>query len=366
VLSDAICAALSGEGARAGVVLGQARNRTGVSPVDVSLTQKLIGAASDVRRAVRINWEEVSEINSWRFGLATAAGLEIPPALINGTGRHVQAWFARAPMVPYEQRIGAADVAASLGVFSNASLVDLYSMIGDTFDAGEGPGATARRLREAYVHGRQDERVERMRTLWGDAQTPDQRHARRILTAVAAARIVPAEAHLRDAADLIASMLTAGLDGEAARWSQLVEAAEEPDDRAWALLAVASPRATVDVSTDRISAFRERDESRAALRSRMLLAALAGLGRVESAAAAQLGGEIGLQLGRQNSWTRAIDEAARSRQAGTVALLAGVGMQTADWSGVPPEHLFRIVQALVAVGHEYEARMIAAEALSRL
>jgi hypothetical protein len=61
-----------------------------------------------------------------------------------------------------------------------------------------------------------------------------------------------------------------------------------------------------------------------------------------------------------------IEAAARNHQAGTVALLAGVGIQTSDWRGVPPEHLYQIVSALRAVGQEYEARMIAAEAMSRL
>jgi hypothetical protein len=41
-------------------------------------------------------------------------------------------------------------------------------------------------------------------------------------------------------------------------------------------------------------------------------------------------------------------------------------MQTPGWSGVPPRYLFRIVRALRAVGMEFEARMIAAEAVARL
>jgi hypothetical protein len=41
-------------------------------------------------------------------------------------------------------------------------------------------------------------------------------------------------------------------------------------------------------------------------------------------------------------------------------------MQADDWSGVPPEHLYRIMRALRQVGMEFEARMIAAEALTRL
>jgi hypothetical protein len=41
-------------------------------------------------------------------------------------------------------------------------------------------------------------------------------------------------------------------------------------------------------------------------------------------------------------------------------------MQTSDWRGVPPEHLYQIVSALRHVGLDYEARMIGAEAMSRL
>jgi hypothetical protein len=47
-------------------------------------------------------------------------------------------------------------------------------------------------------------------------------------------------------------------------------------------------------------------------------------------------------------------------------LLASVGMQTRSWRGVPPAYLFRIVRDLRLVGLEYEARMIAAEAVARL
>ena len=46
-------------------------------------------------------------------------------------------------------------------------------------------------------------------------------------------------------------------------------------------------------------------------------------------------------------------------------LLAAAGMQAPDWNRVPPVHLYRIVRALRAVGEEYAARMIAAEAMAR-
>jgi hypothetical protein len=98
------------------------------------------------------------------------------------------------------------------------------------------------------------------------------------------------------------------------------------------------------------------------LRARMLAAALAGLGRAGDGLASGLG----VDIGRQDDWSRALDRAAGAGQSGTVALLAAVGMQAGDWSGVPPEHLYRIMRALRQVGMEYEARMIAAEALTRL
>jgi hypothetical protein len=94
----------------------------------------------------------------------------------------------------------------------------------------------------------------------------------------------------------------------------------------------------------------------------MLVAALAGLGRISADQAAS----AGFREGEGDVWTEAIDQAARERAPGTVALLAGVGMQTADWSGVPPHYLFHILRSLRAVGLDFEARMIAAEAVARL
>ena len=79
-----------------------------------------------------------------------------------------------------------------------------------------------------------------------------------------------------------------------------------------------------------------------------------------------LSSSLGMELGSASRWGERIDEAARNRETGTVVLLAASGMQTDDWYGVPPAHLFRILRALRAVGLEFEARMIAAEAIARL
>jgi hypothetical protein len=98
------------------------------------------------------------------------------------------------------------------------------------------------------------------------------------------------------------------------------------------------------------------------MRTRLLVAGLAGLGRIP----ADVAQDLGLATGQQNRWTRLLDRAAERGQQGTVVLLAAAGMQTGGWAGVPPESLYRIVSALKRVGLEYEARMIAAEAVARL
>jgi hypothetical protein len=73
----------------------------------------------------------------------------------------------------------------------------------------------------------------------------------------------------------------------------------------------------------------------------------------------------GLNLTANSRWARAIGQAAVRGEKATVALLAATGMQTADWGRLPPAHLYHIVAALHQVGLDPEARMIAAEAISR-
>jgi hypothetical protein len=230
----------------------------------------------------------------------------------------------------------------------------------DQTDVAEQGGSVGARLRRAWIDRDPGERIEAMRSLWSESDSPEERHARLILTAGAAARIPVSGEHSADAANLVASMLSAGLDRQAARWAPVAEAGGA--DRAWAMLAVAAPRPAVAVDADRIGAFTESDDSVGRRRSALLVAALAGLERITPEQAAR----AGLRADSEDVWTRALDAAARARAPGAVALLAGVGMQTSSWSGVPPHHLYRIVRALRAVGLDYEARMIAAEALARL
>src|SRR3546814_13821551 len=77
----------------------------------------------------------------------------------------------------------------------------------------------------------------------------------------------------------------------------------------------------------------------------MLVAGLAGLGRLSDADVERLAPDIGYRPGYTSRWTKAIDQAAQRGEAGTVVLLAAVGMQGQDWRQLPPEHLLHIVRS---------------------
>lgn len=360
-LAEAMCAALEGDASTASAAIDQARRRGRASDVDLLLTEKVIGAGTNTRRAVTVQWDEVEAINSWRFGLAAATGADIPQRLLRDAGQRMRAWHARAPMVPLDQRVDSAQVAAALGVFSNASLVEMYSLIADGLDVTEIEGSVGAKLRQAYAGRTARARIDALTDLWEQADNPTDHYSRRILTAVAASRLPPIEPLQDVAPELIESMFSAGMDRHAARWAEVAGAlGGEAGERAWALLAVGAPRAG-DISTGDIEDYAGGD-----FRAKLLFAALAGLGRIDQDEASRLAERMEVPIGRENRWTRMINAAARNRQPGTVAILAAAGMQTPSWRGVPPEHLYHITLALRQVGLEYEARMIAAEALTRL
>lgn len=360
-LAEAMCAALEGDASKASAAIDQARRRGRASGVDLLLTEKVIGAGTNTRRAVTVQWDEVDSLNSWRFGLAAATGADIPQRLLQDAGERMRAWHARAPMVPLDQRVDSAQIAAALGVFSNASLVEMYSLITDGLDVTEIEGSVGAKLRRAYVGRTAGARIDAITDLWEQADNPTDLYSRRILTAVAASRLPPIEPLQNEAPDLLESMFAAGMDRNAARWAEIAGSLDgEAGERAWALLAVGAPDAG-DISAGDIEDYRGGD-----FRAKLLFASLAGLGRIEPDQASELAERMEVPIGRENRWTRMLHAAARNRQPGTVAILAAAGMQTPSWRGVPPEHLYHITRALRQVGLEYEARMISAEALTRL
>ena len=358
-----ICRAFAGEGSGAMAELERLRRRgvgDGFQNVDLLLAQKFAGAALESRKAVKIEWQGVEELTPWRYGLALATGLEPPPALLQKAGNRYDPFSARAPMLPLASRAAAADHAAARGILSSTAMVDLWSQMRGDPDVAAEWTARAGRLREAYVAAAPADRLAAMVELWGDASDPARGYSRRVLTAYAAARLPVSEDFADASGDLVASMLSAGLDANAARWSSVVP----EGGQGWALLALGTPgKRTVAGGT--LADFHADDPSEGSRKSRFLLAGLYGLGRVERATASDFADDVGVDLTRQTRWTRAIRDAATSGNQPLVAALAGLGMQGESWSQMTALHLYHIVAALRRVGLEPEARMIAAEAVAR-
>lgn len=366
-LVQAMCSALAGEPEQASAQIDAARRRGKLSGIDLVLAQKVVGAGTNTGRAVTVEWEPVERLNAWRFGLATATGMTFPERLIKAAPANLRAWQARAPMIAPADRLASAKIATGLGVFSGQALMDLYALIYDATGEDDLPQTDAWQVRLAFVGKDQAAKLAAMQKLWGEPKDPLLRVAAWALLAPAAARIAPDPDLQAQAPDLIASMLAAGLDKDAGRWADAVrQMDDEPGDRAWAMLALGAPDAArVDVSPGRINAFIGRDKSPDRKRSALLVAGLAGLGRLDIEAANRFNSRYDLGLDRQSSWTKAIDDAAAKGQSGSVTILAGTGLQTADIARLPASQMLHIAAALHRTGQDFIARMIAAEALAR-
>lgn len=360
-MTAAICSAYAGEGTNADNDLRRLTNSGRAQRIDGLLAQRYAGAAGEGRRSVTIEWNDVSELTPWRFALANAVGAEIPEALLASAGPWYRIASATAPMLTPAERVPGAHVAARRGVLSAAAMVDLYSLVYD--EETEGPLADAAQdLRSAYIGADAATRLAAIKALWGTeaAQGESDLYGRWVLTAYAAARLDPSEDLASDAGPLIASMLAAGFDRDAMRWAPVVQTGS----LGWALLALARQQGQ-EVSSGQLGDFADEDASPEQRKSRMLVAGLAGLGRISPSVAAEYSSDLGFDLERRTRWTQAIDAAASGRNQALVVLLAGLGMQGDAWGQMTAVHLFHIVRALNGVGLGAEARMIAAEAVAR-
>jgi hypothetical protein len=354
----AICAAYSGNSNTANRDLDRAFSRRKGPAVDVLLAQRYAGASGEGGRNVTIEWDGVDDLDPWRFSLATALGLEIPKRLLDRANGRFNRWAALSPSLPLATRAQAADLAGGAGVLSSAAMVDLYSQVWIDQDTTGEWHDRAEQLREAYVAANSRERIDAIHELWGSG---DGLYGRHVLTAYAAARIAPSDDLEDDAAPLIGSMLAAGLDQNAMRWGAVVSQGSP----AWGLLALIQPQRQSAVDAGAVSDFIGADASPNKRKSQFLAAGLAGLGRLDVDAAQNFVSQLDGQLGGDTRWTRAIDAAAEVRNPTLVALLVGLGMQGDSWAKMTPRHLFHIVRALDQVGLSAEARMIAAEGVTR-
>ena len=366
-LIKAICASLSGASEAAAADIDAARRRGRIGGIDLALADKVVGAGADTSRAATIEWQQADRLSAWRFGLATATGMVPPQNLLDNATPQVRAWQARAPVISAEARLPSARIATGLGVFSSQALMDLYSAVYDSTDPSDLGGSEGWQVRLAIAGKDLDTRLGAMRRLWSSTKDGLQTEAVRALLARAATRVEPDADLQEDAPNLIASMLAAGFDRQAARWASAVQSMDDDAaDRCWAMLALAAPRTSgIDVSFGRINAFIGRDASAGKQRSALLVAGLAGLGLIDGRTAGRLNDRHGLGLGRRTAWSNIMDRASQRRQAATVAVLTGVGMQAHDFSSVPAMHMLHAITALSRNGHSFAARMIAAEALAR-
>ena len=363
-LVQAMCSALAGEPENAAGQIDDARRHGRIGGIDLALAEKVVGAAGG-SRAATVEWDPVDSLTAWRFGLATGTGMLPPDRLLNSSSLQLRAFAARAPLLSAQQRMNSALIATGLGVFSSQSLMDLYSSIYDSTDPDDLPSTDAWQLRQAFVGKDADTRLAAIRKLLGTQKDPLQKEAMRALVARAATLVTPDAKLAKDAPELISAMLAAGYDRAAARWIPAISHMDDEDaDRCWAMVALGAPGVS-DVGTSRLNAFIKHDKSRYQVRSALLVAGLAGLGRITTDTANSLNQRYGFGLGRQSSWTRIIDAAAQRGQAGTVLVLTGTGFQTRDIGQLPAPHMLHAIAALTKTGQEFSARMIAAEALSR-
>ena len=359
-MTRAICASLAGEQGNATALINQGRYQGWVRGVDYLLAEKAVGAGMNGRRSVTIEWENVEGMNPWRFGLSAAVGLEPPESLFAGTGRQIDGWRVQLPMFTPTIRVKYASNAAALGILSNRNIVDLYAQVLADPDAPDAARAQAESLGNAYSASDADAKVAAMTSLWTTAAAGADYQASLVMTARAAALIAPDRDHQAEADQLIASMLTAGLDRSAARWIDVVA----DGSLGWALLTLAAPGRVTAADYGSLDDFFGNDDSAAGHKSRLLLAGLSGLGRIESDARADFASDLKINIVRQTAWSKAISAAAERGEQGTVALMAMAALQAPSWSAVPANHLYYIVRSLRQVGLEAEARMIAAEAVT--
>ena len=359
-MSRAICASLAGEQGSATGFINQGRYQGWVRGVDYLLTEKAVGAGINGRRSVKIEWDGVEGMNPWRFGLSAAVGLEPPERLFSNSGRQIDGWRAQLPMFAPAIRAKYAPGAAALGVFSNRDMVDLYAQVLDDPDAPDAMKTQAENLGNAYTVSDDSGKVSAMASIWGAERTGADYLAALVMTARAAALIAPSSDYAGQADGLIASMLTAGLDRSAARWSNIVSGGS----LGWALVTLAAPGRVTLADYGDLDEFYGNDDSVEGHKSALLLAGLAGLGRVESGARTDFADDLKINIARQTAWSKAITAAADRGEQGTVALMAVAGMQAPSWASVPAHHLYYIVRSLRQVGLEAEARMIAAEAVT--
>lgn len=359
-LSVAMCGAMQGDDLTAARVFDELRDGRTVEPFDIRLGERVATIAGGGGRATNIDWNEAPALTPWRWGVATALGVAIPPEKLTALGPARFGWLVRAAATPPAVREAALRPAAAIGIMSGDELVSAVA----AGAAGEGDdaiqGTPAGRLRQAVAAASASDRLAAIRAIWASGNDDDGKYAALIESAPAVLRIVP-DAGVGDVGQMIAALLAVGAEPAARRWWAVAQDSNAAArGQGWALLAAGAERG---IPLDRAAFVNWRSATSATPhRAALLVAALTGLGRADGPEWQALRSELLPQTA--NSWTRAIDAAAAAGRLGEVVVLAGTALQ-GRWVDVPPAHLRHLVAALARVGLAHEARMIAAEAVMR-
>ena len=349
-LAWGMCAAMDGDDITAAGVIDTVRNRRGALPAfDLRLAQRMVVLAGGAGRADGINWAEEEGLTPYRYGVASAAGVTVPADRLAALGPAHAGWAVRNAALPAATRFALLRQAAVLGTLSADELASAVAALAPA-DASGGFAADSRagRLRDAFTGSPQD-RAEAIAAIAGDDD-----YGGLLEAATAAAALKPAAALAGQSDVIIAALLAAGNTRAARAWWPVAQDAD--DDvraRAQALLAAG---AGVAMDSGDVRAWRDAAKA-SPRREAMLAAALSGLGQARGL------DRDGFKA-ISNRWTAALASAARRRAAGEVALLAATGLQ-GGWADVPPAHVEAIVAALMACGRVTEARLLAAEAITR-
>ena len=218
----------------------------------------------------------------------------------------MRAWQARAPVLSAEQRLASARIAAGLGVFSSQALIDLYAEVYDQTDPSDLAKSDAWQVRLAVTGKKLDDKIGGDPQIAGRRQGTDRDRGDPSIAGAGRRSGSRPTADLQEIApELISAMLAGGFDREAARWARVIDDMDDEfADRCWAMLALGAPTTRgIDLRGSRVGDFIDRDNSAGKQRSALLVAGLAGLGRISTSAAGQFSQRYGLGLGGRSEWT---------------------------------------------------------------
>lgn len=371
-LMSAVCAALQGDDAGAALILDRERENRSAQPFEIRLADRVAAAISGSNRAVSVNWPEAARLTTFRLGMASVSGVDVPRQRLENANPAVKGWVVRNPNLPLATRLHAARTAVVTGALSSREMVNLLSLQAVSLDPTALAALPVGELRQAYAAPTHEARITALRNLWAEGKTREDRLAYQLASAHAAAQVPVKAAYLDAAPALARAMLLAGDVDGALAWYKLARAeakggnarAGRPLMALWPLVATAEAHGRVPRSGALFALWAKNwldgDSDVVDRQQQLAGAALLGLGLLDhtdlpSAAVPEA---------IDNAFTRQLQAVIARRRKGEAIVLASLGLGR-DAATVKPAYVRQALQALCAVGLRREAGLIAAELLIR-